>query len=308
VKRLWLVDYLVYVVVRVLICAAQAIPLETGAWLAGGLAWLFGDLLRVRGEVVDDNLRHAFPQLSDAQRHRLARRMWRHLFLLAMEVAQAPRKVRDTTWRRYVRLRNIPGLMRQFMDDRPTMLVTGHFGNFELGGFMLGLLGYPTYTIARTLDNPYLDRFIHRFRGVTGQYIIPKSGGYEQILEVLGGGGIMAFLADQAAGGKGCWIEFFGRPASAHKAIALLALENRARLAVVYARRLDRPMQFEMVVEAIADPHGCDGELRGVRELTQWYTRRLEDAIRRDPEQYWWLHRRWKDTRPRHRQEQQRAA
>ena len=65
------------------------------------------------------------------------------------------------------------------------MIVTAHLGNFEVGGYVLGILGFPTYTVARTLDNPYLDRFVNRFRARTGQHIIPKNGGYDQILDVL---------------------------------------------------------------------------------------------------------------------------
>ena len=92
---------------------------------------------------------------------------------------------------------------------------------------MLGILGFPTYTVARTLDNPYLDRFVNRFRAATGQHIIPKNGGYDQIVDVLARGGTMTFLADQYAGPKGCWVEFFGRPASAHKAIAPAGVGQR---------------------------------------------------------------------------------
>lgn len=162
---------------------------------------------------------------------------------------------------------------------------------------MLGLLGVPTHSVARTLDNRYINDFLERFRGATGQHIVPKNGGYDQILEVLGGKGTMAFLADQAAGPKGCWVDFFGRPASTYKAIALLALEHDAPIAVCYARRLDRPMHFEMVVSDMIDPRDTDGQVATVKDLTQWYTHKLEEAIRENPEQYWWVHRRWKDNR-----------
>ena len=117
----------------------------------------------------------------------------------------------------------------------------------------------------------------------------------------------MTFLADQYAGPKGCWVEFFGRPASAHKAIALLALDNNARLSVCASRRLDRPMRFELYNYAIVDPHEAGNSPGSVRELTQWYTTRLEELIRRTPDQYWWLHRRWKDPREPKRQKPQAA-
>jgi len=292
-----LVDFLVYLIVRVLICLVQAMRIETGQTLARGLAWLFCDLVRIRARVVDDNLAHAFPELSAAQRRQLARQMWEHLFLLVLEVAHAPRKIHETNWRDYASLRGHAPLVRLLLSERPTLIVMAHFGNFEVSGYVLAILGFPTYTVARPLDNPYLDRFLNRFRGSTGQQIIPKNGGYDRILEVLAAGGTMAFLADQYAGPKGCWVEFFGRPASAHKAIALLALDNNAPLAVCSARRTGQPLHLEMRAEAIADPHQPDTELGSVRELTQWYTGRLEEIIRRTPQQYWWLHRRWKDTR-----------
>ena len=107
-----IVDYLVYVVVRISICMVQAMRIETGQRLARGLAWLFCDVLRIRGGVVDDNLAHAFPEMTPDQRRRLARRMWEHLFLLVLEVAHAPRKIHETNWRDYVRLKNEEELVR----------------------------------------------------------------------------------------------------------------------------------------------------------------------------------------------------
>jgi Kdo2-lipid IVA lauroyltransferase/acyltransferase len=292
-----LVDFLVYVVVRILICVAQGVRIETGRAIAGWLAWLFYDVLKIRTGVVDENLAHAFPELSASARKRLQRQMWEHLFLLVLEVAHTPRKIHETNWRDYVELKNEDHLVRLLFENRPLLIVTGHLGNFEVGGYILGILGFPTYTVARTLDNIYLDRFVNQFRGRTGQHIIPKNGGADQIEKVLNNNGTMTFLADQYAGPKGCWVEFFGRPASAYKAIALLALEYNAVMAVSAATRKGKPLQFHMHNYAMADPQVIESNLGTVRELTQWYTARLEELIRLNPDQYWWLHRRWKDTR-----------
>lgn len=289
--------FFVYLLVRVFICLVQTMRMETCQAIAARLAAFCADVVGIRRRVVDDNLRHALGHLSPCQRRRLARRMWEHLFLLVAEVAHAPRKIHKTNWRDYVRLRHSDRLVHALLDDRPLLFVSAHFGNFELAGFILGLLGYPTCTIARTLDNPYLDAFVNRFRRASGQHILPKKGGYDEIVELLARSGKMTFLADQYAGSKGCWVEFFGRPASAHKAIALFALDNDAPLVVGYARRLDRPLQFEMAVQSMADPRGATPEVSGIQQLTQWYTSELEAIIRQAPEQYWWLHRRWKDNR-----------
>jgi len=261
------------------------------------LAFLFHDLLRVRRKVVDDNLRAALPHLDEAQRSRLGRRMWEHVLLLVIEFALAPRKIHETNWRSFIHFHRADELARLLLSERPTLLISAHYGNFELAGYILGIMGYPTCAVARTFDNPYLARFIDRFRGVTGQQIVPKKGGYEQIVSVLNRGGTLSFLADQYAGTKGCWVEFFGRAASTHKAIALFALEHEARLVVGYARRSGRPLCYEMGVEAILDPREAGHLAAGVRPLTQWYTSQLETIIRAAPDQYWWLHRRWKDHR-----------
>jgi Kdo2-lipid IVA lauroyltransferase/acyltransferase len=306
-QRQRLVDFAVYVVARILICVVQALRLETGWRIARWMAWLFCDVLKIRAAVVDDNLAHAFPALSAAERHGLAREMWEHLFLLILEVAHTPRKIHETNWRDHVRLVNEQELVHNLLDDRPVLVVTAHLGNFEVGGYVLGVLGFPTYTVARTLDNPYLDRFVNDFRGRTGQHIVPKNGGFEKIVEVLGQGGTMTFLADQYAGPKGCWVEFFGRPASAHKAIGLLALENNARISICAARRLGGPLKFELFHYLSLDPHQAGQSPGGVRQLTQWYTGRLEELIRQTPGQYWWLHRRWKDTREKKRASQHAA-
>ena len=97
---------------------------------------------------------------------------------------------------------------------------------------------------------------------------------------------------------KGCWVEFFGRPASAHKAIALLALDHDAPIVICASRRRERPLEFEVALVDVADPREAGDEAASVRQLTQWYTRRLEEVIRQTPEQYWWLHRRWKEPPP----------
>lgn len=297
-----ILDYLVYVVVRILICIVQAMRIATGHRLARRLAWLFCDVLRIRQNVVDDNLAHAFSEMTPRERLDLSRRMWEHLFLLVLEVAHTPRKIHETNWREYVTLTNQKELIHCLLDDRPALIVSAHLGNFEVGGYVLGILGFPTFTVARTLDNPYLDRFVNDFRGRTGQHMIPKNGGFDQIVEVLARGGTMTFLADQYAGPKGCWVEFFGRPASAHKAIALLALDNNAWMSASTVRRLGRPMRFELINYRLIDPQEAGSSVGTIRELTQWYTTRLEELIRLEPGQYWWLHRRWKDTREKKRE------
>jgi Kdo2-lipid IVA lauroyltransferase/acyltransferase len=290
-------NYLAYLLARILVCTVQALPIETCAAGARGLATLCCDVLRFRYAVIDDNLRHAFPELSPADRHKINWQMWEHLFLMAVEVLHAPRKIHDTNWRDYTTPKNHDALMRAFFDDRPTVIICGHYGNFELSGYVLGLLGFPSFTIARPLDNPFLDRFLNEFREATGQYILPKVGSAPQVENVLARGGILVLLGDQHAGNKGCWVDFFGRPASSHKAIALFALGKDTLTAYCHTRRTGKPLHLELNMLELLNSREIPAEMRTVPGITRWYNQHLEATIREAPEQYWWVHRRWKDDR-----------
>jgi KDO2-lipid IV(A) lauroyltransferase len=290
-----LADYFVYIVCRLLFAVVQAMPIETARRLSRPFIWFAADALRIRRSVLHDNLQHAFPKLRDQAVARLAREHWEHLFLMIIEIAHAKRKIHLTNWRDHIRFRAKREMLQLLLSDRPTVLLSGHFGNFEVGGQVLGMFGIPTFTIARPLDNPHLDHFINSFRSANGQHILPKKGSSKLAEKFMNNGAALVVLGDQAAGRKGVWAEFFGRPASTHKAIALYSLSYEAPMLVTYTQRLDKPLTFELGCESIADPM-LEGDIcRDVRHLTMWYTRQLETAIRRAPDQYWWLHRRWKN-------------
>ncbi|MEX0586970.1 MAG: lipid A biosynthesis acyltransferase [Pirellulales bacterium] len=295
-----------YLLVRVFVCVVQALRPETCRTVAGGLATLACRVLRLRRSVIDENFAIAFPELSAAGRRRLEWQMWEHLFLMIAEIAHAPRRIHRSNWRRLIHVSDLPRIVGLLLDKRPKVIVAGHFGNFELSGYVLGLLGFPTFTVARPLDNPYLDRFVHRFRSATGQHMLSKHGSSAEIDRMLSGGGMLAVLGDQAAGPKGCWVNFFGRPASTHKAVAVFALANDAPLALGYARRVGLFLEYELGLAGVADPQQMSAEEASVHGLSQWFNHQLERVVRLAPEQYWWVHRRWKGEGPR--RKLQRAA
>jgi KDO2-lipid IV(A) lauroyltransferase len=287
-------DYLVYVVIRAAVAVVQMLSLRAAYRLADVLAWLAYHVDRRHRLVADENLRCAFPHLDERRRDRLVRGVYRHFCRVLIEIVHLPRCLRMTNWKRLVELVNGAGIVDGLAGPRPLLLVTGHFGNWEMAGFVLGALSFRTYAIARVLDNPYLHSFLLRFRERTGQTILNKSGDFERIEEVLRGGGVLATLGDQDAGQRGQFVDFFGRPASTHKAIALLALEHDAPMAVVGVPRVGVPMRYQIVIEEVIDPRDYAGRPDAVRAITQRFTAALERLIRRRPEQYFWLHRRWK--------------
>ncbi|MFK7768227.1 MAG: lysophospholipid acyltransferase family protein [Mariniblastus sp.] len=284
-----------YVALQVAISVIQVLPIGMCASFCRWLSWLVSDVIKFRRKIIDDNILGVYPEMPVDERLHLSKEMWYHLFLMGCEIAQAPRKIHDSNWRNYVFIRDKVQMTNYLIDYRPLVAVSGHFGNFEMGGYVTGLLGMPSYTVARKMDNPYLDEFINRFRAHNGQFILPKEGSAPAIQEVMDSGGILTLLGDQHAGTKGCWIDFLGRPASCHKAVALFTLSGNAPMMVSYCKHTDKPLHFEIGCTGVADPLKMDDGLRDVKSLTQWYNDRLADAILECPEQFWWVHRRWKE-------------
>ncbi len=284
-----------YIILQIVLSIVQVLPITGCAQLCRWLAWLFSDVIKFRQRVIDENILGVFPDMAEPERREMTRQMWYHLCLMGCEIAQAPRKIHDSNWRKYVFIRDKVQMTNYLIDYRPLVAVSGHFGNFEMGGYVTGLLGMPSYTVARKMDNPYLDEFINRFRGYNGQFILPKEGSAPAIQEVMESGGILTLLGDQHAGTKGCWIDFLGRPAACHKAVALFTLSGNAPMMVSYCKHTDKPLYFEIGCTGVADPLEMDSKLKDVTALTQWYNDRLADAIYDCPEQFWWVHRRWKE-------------
>jgi Kdo2-lipid IVA lauroyltransferase/acyltransferase len=288
-------DYLVYLVIRLLVGVAQALTIEQSYAFARVLAAVLYRVDARHRKIGLENLRLAFgDRYTESERDQVVRGVYRHFCMMLMEILHIPRKLHPTTWRERITLVGEDMAVDRLLKGGPIIMLSGHFGNWEMAGYLFGVFGFPPHSVARALDNPYLDTFLRRFRERSGQRMIPKKGGYDQMLAVLRDGGVLSFLADQDAGERGMFVEFFGRPASTHKAIALLALEHRAPVVVGYARRVGPGFRYEVACEEIIEPDEWTGTADDARLLTQRYTKTLESIIRRDPEQYLWLHRRWK--------------
>ena len=288
-------DYAVYLLVRVVVGFAQALSLEQSYAFARLLAAVLHRVDKRHRLIGEDNLRQAFgDRYTPAERAALVQRVYLHFCMMLMEILHIPRKLHPTTWRDRITLVGHERVLDRLLHGGPLIMLTGHFGNWEMAGYLFGVFGFPPNSVARTLDNPYLDAFLRSFRERTGQKMIPKKGGYDQMLEVLRTGGVLSFLADQDAGERGMFVDFFGRPASTHKAIAIMALEHQAPVVVGYARRIGPGFRYEVGCTELIDPAELTGTAADAQTLTQRYTTALEDIIRRDPDQYLWLHRRWK--------------
>ncbi|HEY1066085.1 MAG TPA: lysophospholipid acyltransferase family protein [Pirellulales bacterium] len=297
-------DWIVFQLVRMVVALVQAHSLESCRTFAWAFSHLAFDVLKLRKRITLKNLRHAFPEKTEQERRAIGRKMWEHLVLMVCEIIMLPRKVHEENWADHFHMRGCEPLLAQFLSGRAVMVVTAHHGNFEAAGFLLGLIGVKLHSVARALDNPYLHDYLNDWRQRSGQSMIPKVGGLEWIVDVLQDRGAVALVADQYAGSKGVWVEFFGREASAHKGIALMAMQHEPIVAMTHVTRAGKPLQFDVVVQTILDPKRPPAEWGNVKSASQWYTTEIERFVRLAPEQYWWLHDRWKEkktTKPRRR-------
>jgi KDO2-lipid IV(A) lauroyltransferase len=295
-------DFAVYVVVRLLIAVMLAMPMAIAYRVADLLARLVHRIDRRHRLVARENLGFAFPgQFTETETAELVRKVYRHFLRMLVEIVYLGRKIHTGNWHNfceYASPEQARTCLSLFLGDRPVLLVTGHFGNWEISGYIQALLGFPGYAIARPIDNPYLDAWLRRWRQERGQQIIAKKGEFDRIEDVLKAGSMLATLGDQDAGSRGLFVDFFNRPASTHKAIALLAIEHNVPIMVIVCARVREPMNYRLYVEDVIEPSEFAKQPNAVKAITQRFTTALERLVRKHPEQYFWLHRRWKHQPP----------
>ena len=298
-RRNRLFDLAVYAMARLLEVVLAALSDDA----AYAVARLFGDLIyrfdrrhRVRAL---EHLRRSFPTWPDEEVRRVARQSIRSLAYLGGEMVLTPRRINLTSYPRYTHMTNMAGHLRTLMGRNGAVIyLTSHLGNWEMLGYYMAVQGFPGIAIARPLDNPYLDRYVRRVRSRAGLMVFDKKGVTGRMDQALTGKGAVCFLSDQDAGRKGIFVDFFGRKASTFKSIALLAIRYDVPILVACARRLGAGCRFEIRGEQIIVPADWAGRDDPVRWITQQYTSAIERAVRRAPEQYMWVHRRWKHRPP----------
>lgn len=291
-------DFAVYLLIRLVGAFLRALPFSLALRFASGLAWLLKRVSPKRVRIARDNVQHAFPgQYDEAGFQRLVEEMYQHFCRVLVEIMHLDRRLTKRNWRDRIRFGSaemFQNLSKVLLGHRPIMAVSAHFGNWEVASFAMGLLGFPGYAIARPLDNPHLDRWMRRWRESSGQKMIAKNGEFHLIEEALRRGGILGTIGDQDAGSRGLFVPFFNRPASTHKAIALLAMEHKPLIMVSGAARLPGEMTYCIYIEDVIDPLDYENRPDAVKAITVRFTEGLERMIRRHPEQYFWVHRRWK--------------
>jgi KDO2-lipid IV(A) lauroyltransferase len=262
------------------------------------LGRLFYHLLPIRRAVVLGNLRRVYGDcIPEPEIRRIAQASYAHLARLALEFLVFPwlSRARRAT---LVRVENIEIALQVYEQRKGALILTGHFGNWEVAT-AAGMESFPQYRglfhfLRRPLKPGWFDALVTRRFRRAGMGVLPKKGALDRILDLLAAGHIIVFVFDQHAGSKdGIPVEFFGHPAGTLKSLAILALATGAPVLPASSWRAPdgrHVLRFEEPVPLIE----CEDTTEAIRRNTRAYNQALERLVLRHPEQYFWLHRRWK--------------
>ena len=285
-----------YVLAWTLIKLVGALPRPLARAAAISLAWLvyfFHPRLRRVGV---RNLELAFPEKSRRERRRILRGVFTSLGRQAAEVCQFPKYTRENVSKTVV-YEGFENFERAVARGKGVLFLTGHLGAWELSAFAHSLYGYPLNIVMRPLDNPYLDRMAREYRTMHGNKAVDKDFARGLIAAMRAGKTVGVLMDTNMIAGQGVFVDFFGRLASTASGVARVAVKTDA--AVVpgftiwdpglkkYRLRFDPPVKLIRTKDRESD----------VVANTALFTKIIEDYVRRYPDQWLWVHRRWK-TRP----------
>jgi|TARA_B100000809_G_scaffold82784_1_gene81091 KDO2-lipid IV(A) lauroyltransferase len=269
----------------------EALALSVGSLLG----WIAGSVLRVRRTEVDEHLFLAFPERTDAWRHDVARASYAHLGREAVATLRLSRAT-DKDLNARIRIPDLALFRSAVEEGRGVILVTGHLGNWEVGGGAFTSRGISLDAIAKGMANKAIGDAIAGVRERLGIGLIHMDEVAREVPRSLLRGRVVAILADQHAHKGGILVSFFGREASTTRAPALFAIRTGAPIFLGIALR-DPGWRQRYTVSLERIDFQSSGEVDAdIRGLTAAHSAALERAVRLAPEQYFWQHRRWKSA------------
>lgn len=280
-------------VVRLVGGLVGRLPPRAGGLIGAGLGEAAYWTVASRRRIALDNLALAFGDTLPAPTRRtLARRCFRHLGRTVVECCQLVFD-RSAALLARVEISGIEHLQAAQAEGRGVFLLTAHFGNWELLAATNGLVGVRLSVVARPLDNPYLEAVVGGARGQSGLRVIPKREAVRGILKALGRGEGVGILLDQDAGRAGAFVPFLGRAASTSRSLAVLALKTRAPVVPAFLHRRADGSHLLTLEPAVTLQASANHEADVVVNTAR-YTAAIERHVRLHPEQWFWVHRRWK--------------
>lgn len=297
-KRSKISDFAQYIGLRAFVSIIRLLPLNIGMLVGKFLAYVIYLIDRKHRKVADENLRNAYGEdLSDFQIRKIIRRNYLHLASVGVDFIKLPQIVNRSNWQKHFEVEGLEFARKARKEGKGIIFVTGHTGNWEVLGCAMGFLFHPLHSIAKHMENPFVDRFFTRLREYGGQKIIFTENASREILRVLKNNELLGVLVDQNARENSIFVDFFGQKAATTKAVATLSLKTGTPIIMLFSRRIDRRYRFKISSSKPVQIEKTGNLEKDILNLTQRCTTIIESRIREHPHEWLWIHRRWK-TRP----------
>ena len=265
-----------------------------GARTAALLFWLRP---RLRAAATE-NLKLAFPEWNSKQRRAAIRGMVRQLGWMAAEFAHFPRHTKQNI-DRIILLEGFENFANAQARGKGVLFLTGHMSAWEMAPFAQALYGNPLHFLVRPIDNSRVDALITNYRCLNGNRPIDKNQSARAVLRVLRDKGTVGILADQnTQPAEGVFVDFFGIPACTTAGIARFALHTGAAVVPAFVHWDDKTRKYRLCFDPEVELMRSGDDATDIRENTQRFTRVIENYVRRYPDQWLWVHRRWKARPP----------
>jgi Kdo2-lipid IVA lauroyltransferase/acyltransferase len=284
---------LVWTAVKLLALPPRRVARKIGA-MVGWLALMLTPRLR---RVGDQNLRLAFPEKTAPEREQILRKLYRNLGWLLAEFCQMPRYTPERT-RSFIRYDGLEHYLAAREEGKGVLILTGHLGAWELSSFYHSLMGYPMSIVIRRLDNPLVDNLVNRIRCLHGNHVLHKDDFARGLLASMRRGETVGILMDtNMTPPQGAFVDFFGHAACTGSGLARVARKTGACVLPGFLLWEEASQQYVLRFGAPLTLSCCDNADAAALADTALFTEVIEDYIRQYPDQWLWVHRRWK-TRP----------
>lgn len=277
--------------------AGRTLPRRALGAMGAAVGALAYRLDRKHTRVALANLTVAFGrEKSESERRRIARACWRHYGRIAADAASFPR-LRASDIGTHVRYVGVEVLREAYAEKRGVLVISGHFGHWELTAYMQGFLGCPMLMITRTMENQRLEALLARVRSGSGNRVCSKTRALRESAKALADGIGVAVMIDQDAREAGVFVPFFGRPASTIPTVGLMHVRTGAAVVATFSYP-EPDGTWRIEYERLHFPDLTGDRPKDVLRITAETTALLERKIRERPELWMWMHRRWKTPAP----------
>ena len=287
-----------YYFLKSLVWLISLVPLPVARAAGRLLGNLWQRLDKRHRLIVEQNLRESFPDKDQAWLEATAKGCFQHVAQVMCEIPQLVRRS-PASMEKLVRWHGVENVRAARAKGKGVFILTGHFGNWEWASQAAYKIVGQAALVARPIDWPPADRLVNFWRTKSGHKTVPKAGSARTLLRALKQGRVVALLLDQNVDWyDGEWVDFFGRPACSNKGLALLARATGTPVVPFHSVRA-KDGKLDVYFGEEVPLVKTDDKTMDIWNNTQNYTRVLEDIIRQNPEQWFWLHQRWK-TKPFH--------